>query len=325
MVLVATACFATSFDCSKASLPAEVTICKNAEISGLDEEMVNAYSTAIKKGDDQKLKASQRAWLKERNSCGFDSLCLKKIYLARISELKSSNVCWGIHEWKQSLGKWTETETTSIYGQWLTIKEVTDKGFKFDLNAFSGAHTGEIDGFAKFTPDGALFKSDENNCQLKFLPFDRERINIETSGDCWHYGGMGISFGGKFLRGVHKKVLSLLDLEVLTSRGKDETFRKLVGPVYKEFVDRFQLSYYDNKDLDGLNTRVVTGAVRGMFTYMEAILMDGPGDTVYAAILKDDRIEYYTNDKAYAKRLPKTIDAWRQRFSTAPVFFMTAR
>ena len=325
MVFFTPTIFSASFDCSKAKLPAEIVICNDSEISKLDEEIVKAYEAVIKKGGSNELKESQRIWLRKRNDCGTDASCLKRLYVARISELKGKSVHWETADWKKSLGKWTEVETTSIYGQWLTIQEITDVGFKFDLNAISGAHTGEINGFAKFIQDVALFKSDENNCQLEFIPLDSESIKIETSGDCWYYGGMGISFGGKFLRGIHEKTLSLIDWEILKTKAEDQAFRKLVGKEYKDFVERFQLSNEDNKDLDGLGTRVVTGGVRGMFTYMEAILMDGPGDKIYAAMLKDERVEYFTNDKAYARRLPKTIDAWRQRFASTPVFFMTAK
>ena len=313
-----------SFDCSKARLPAELAICQDSELSRLDEEMVRAYTEALKKGGSQGLKASQRAWLKERNACGSNTLCLKRLYQARTSEIKGKDVRWGIFDWKRALGKWTEAETTSVYGQWLTIQEVTERGFTFELSAVSGSHTGEIDGFAAFSPEGALFKSTENDCQVKFLPLGSDRIKVETSGECWYYGGMGIVFGGQFLRGVHEKTLSLVDLGVLKTKAEDQAFRKVVGQAYQDFVDRFQLQPDGNKDLDGLGTRVVTGAVRGMFTIMEAILMDGPGERVYAAMLKDDKVEYFTNDPSYAKRLPQTIEDWRQRFPKAPVFFMTA-
>jgi hypothetical protein len=287
--------------------------------------MFKVYKAALKKEGALEVKASQRNWLKMRNYCGANTSCLKKLYITRISEIKGYGFSWKAEDWKNALGKWTEADTTSVSGQWLTIKKIGDNDFEFDLNAVSGAHTGDIGGFAKFTPEGALYKSEENDCQLQFLPLNSDSLNIETSGDCWYYGGIGVNFGGKFLKGDHEKIVSLVDIGVLTIKAKDDVFRKLVGNEYKDFVERFQLSYYDDKDLDGLGTRVVTGAVRGMFTYMEAIIMDGPGDKIYAAMLKDDKVEYFTNDKAYARRLPKTIDAWRQRFANIPVFFITAK
>jgi uncharacterized protein len=316
---------AASFDCSKARLPAEVAICQDPELSRLDEEMARAYQAALKKGESQQLKASQRAWLKERNGCGSNALCLKRLYTARISQIKGTGVRWGISDWKRAIGKWTEAETTSMEGQWLNIKEVADRGFTFELSALSGSHTGEIEGFAAFSPQGALFKSEENDCQVEFLPLGSDRLEVETSGECWSYGGIGVGFDGQYLRGVHEKTLSLVDLGVLKSKTKDQAFHKLVGPAYKDFVERFQLPNDDNKDIDGLGARVVTGGVRGMFTIMEAILMDGPGMKVYAAMLKDDKVEYFTNDPDYARRLPKTIEAWRQHFPQASVFFMTAK
>jgi uncharacterized protein len=318
-------CSAASFDCSRAKLPTEVTICSNLEISMLDEEMAHTYLLALKKEGGDKLKIEQRAWIKKRNNCGVDVSCLKSLYNARILELKKTSVIWSAQNWVNAVGKWTEADTTSIYGQFLIINKPSGEGFNFDLKAFSGSHTGEIDGFAQFTTDGALFKSHENDCQLKFLPQDDTTLSIETSGDCWYYGGMGVAFGGKFLKGNYEKILSLVDIEVLKTEHKDKIFRKLVGREYKDFIERFQLRFIDEKDLDGFNAKVISGAVRGMFTIMEAIIMDCPGDKIYAAMLKDDSVEYFTNDRSYAKRLPKTIETWRQRFSNVPVYFMSAQ
>jgi len=82
-----TAC-AASFDCAKASTKVEKMICKDAELSKLDDELGKDYSEArTKASDPETLKKQQRAWLKMRNSCA-DTQCLKGKYSERIKVLQ---------------------------------------------------------------------------------------------------------------------------------------------------------------------------------------------------------------------------------------------
>ena len=77
---------AASFDCEKAGNKIERTICQDAEISQLDEDLSKAYKVVRKK--EKAVVKEQRAWLKKRNKCG-DAACLKKIYSERVAELVS--------------------------------------------------------------------------------------------------------------------------------------------------------------------------------------------------------------------------------------------
>ena len=74
-----------SFNCSKASTPAEKTICGSIELSSFDCSVAESYFDAVRyfqKGNDSKglrrLKAAQKAWLSKRNACGTDANCLRK-------------------------------------------------------------------------------------------------------------------------------------------------------------------------------------------------------------------------------------------------------
>jgi uncharacterized protein len=78
-----------SFDCKKASLPAERAICASAELSGLDERLARSYTVAV--GElgmaGGCLRIDQSRWLRTvRNACK-DDACLKRAYLYRIAEL----------------------------------------------------------------------------------------------------------------------------------------------------------------------------------------------------------------------------------------------
>lgn len=80
---------AASFDCSRATTRIEKMICSDAELSKLDEALGAVYSEALKKAPDAAaLKQRQFEWLKEQNRCK-DSVCLKKLYKQRVSDLKT--------------------------------------------------------------------------------------------------------------------------------------------------------------------------------------------------------------------------------------------
>ncbi len=79
--------YAVSFDCNKAKTPVEYTICNNAELSSLDDQLATRYKEAIRTTDKKEsLKADQRRWLTIRNNCN-DIECLKDVYINRIGAL----------------------------------------------------------------------------------------------------------------------------------------------------------------------------------------------------------------------------------------------
>lgn len=55
-----------SFDCSQAKTPSEKAICRNAELATLDRQLAQVYQKLIKDGD-QKIRESQRNWMKKRD------------------------------------------------------------------------------------------------------------------------------------------------------------------------------------------------------------------------------------------------------------------
>lgn len=79
---------ATGFNCAKATTFIETAICKNAELSKLDNELMLVYRNALKSGNKESLKIEQVNWLKiKRNSCE-NSACLKQVYQERLNALR---------------------------------------------------------------------------------------------------------------------------------------------------------------------------------------------------------------------------------------------
>ncbi len=78
---------AASFDCSKAKSWSEKTICNTKQLSSLDDLLAVSYKKALTAASETTaLKASQKEWLAERDTCT-DVDCLKETYTSRIAEL----------------------------------------------------------------------------------------------------------------------------------------------------------------------------------------------------------------------------------------------
>lgn len=77
-----------SFDCGRASIPAEYSICADARLSRLDRDVAQAYATALARSSQSaNVRSSQRRWIGLRNDCGNDKRCLDNAMTGRISIL----------------------------------------------------------------------------------------------------------------------------------------------------------------------------------------------------------------------------------------------
>ena len=83
-----------SFDCVKATRPAEKMVCASPELARLDAELQKAYAGALAHVEPQykaKLVEEQRRWVRYVRDACFDVGCMRAVYDARIS-LLSKNV-----------------------------------------------------------------------------------------------------------------------------------------------------------------------------------------------------------------------------------------
>jgi uncharacterized protein len=103
---VTVACFsaaaaeAASFNCAHAFLPAEETICGNANLSKLDEQTAGMYFIIVGSGAPQatvsQVKASQSKFIAQRNACGTDVNCLVDAYTSQMMYLKNEKSNLGL-------------------------------------------------------------------------------------------------------------------------------------------------------------------------------------------------------------------------------------
>lgn len=207
----------------------------------------------------------------------------------------------------------------------LEIKSITNDSIEFKLSAVNGANTGELEGMAAITGTAAKFLSydDTDTCIVRFELSGDSIITITQEGFC--PAGAGVVYSGRYTNNGKKNRRdepdeSMLSLGVFSTEMQDSVFRALVGEHYSRFVISTQVTSED-ADLDGWNTTVRSSGVRGLFTIMENIVMLDSSNNIWAAVLDNEKVRYFTTDKSAKRRLPKTIDNWRQRFKEYPIVY----
>ncbi len=212
----------------------------------------------------------------------------------------------------------------------LEIKDIIKDSIVFSLSASSGANMGDVEGKAVIKGNKAVYllNTDYDTCLLEFEIFGDTLITIDQiKGNC--FAGMGVYYSGKYFNAKLKSTIAALEAQspenitLLEDPTDDSLFRALVGNDYALFVNSTQLTSED-EDLDSLNTKVYASAVRGLYTFMENIIMVDTNSNIWAAVINDKEVFYYTNRADYKKTLPKTIEHWRERFKELPVIFKSA-
>jgi hypothetical protein len=223
----------------------------------------------------------------------------------------------------QWIGTWERDD--QFDGAELTVTRMVKDSIEFTLTAQSGGHSGDMDGIAFVKHNVAHYQPvDDKACKATFI-FKGDSIILKANG-CGAYAGIGVTFDGKYVKSTvlakSKKLSESGSMRAVLTAGEDSVFKKLVGKDYQTFLSCNQLTYDgDNLDTD-LQAKVMSGAVRGLFTSMENIIMIDSARHVWAAVIEDsEKVNYYTNDKRYANKLPKTIDSWRQNFKDYPVIY----
>jgi hypothetical protein len=234
-------------------------------------------------------------------------------------------------------GTWTLDDKRGFNGGDVTIKEVTSQSFGFDISASSGGHAGEIEGRASINGEKARFAEKTGSgggatqeCIVDFV-LRSKAIEISTNDGCQGYGGEGVVFDGSYLHEKPKAAeLTLRGLHFSPAKDdvwtdeNDRIFAQLTGKDYKKFAETCQLIFAID-DLDEFGAKVHACGVRGLFTFMESIIMTTASGKIYAAVIDDPKVLYFTNDPRYAGTLPKTIDNWRGHFTEKPIVYMSRK
>jgi len=222
------------------------------------------------------------------------------------------------HTSSQWEGKWSRPSSTD--GAEMTISKRTPTSFSFLLQASSGANLGEVEGTATMKKEDVAVYSDKEGCELTFT-FTNDQVDVSSTSLCSSYAGVGVSFSGAFNKGdLSIPESSLLTLGVFQTPEQDDNFQDVVGKDYPLFIERFQLKREEN-NLDPFPATVYVGTVRGLQGQMDAIVMTNDREQVWAAVIENEKIKYYTNVPSDQNKLPRTIDYWRTHFKSYPVVY----
>lgn len=222
------------------------------------------------------------------------------------------------------IGKWERTENG--YEAELEIKSIKNDSIEFSLSASSGANTGELEGIAIANDSMATYveKDDTDSCVIHFSLAGDLVIRVhQVSGICG--AGAGVTYEGNYknallLPKTGKEEKNMVDFGVFTSPQQDSIFKSLTGSKYDLFINSTQ-QVSEEDDHDSMNVKVYASGVNGLYTIMENIIMIDAENHIWAAVIDDEKVYYFTNTKQFTNSLPKTIDTWRQRFKGYKIIY----
>ncbi len=217
-------------------------------------------------------------------------------------------------------------------GGWLMVGNVSLDSFDFALSVVRGSHVGTLEGRAARKADKAIFKQktyEDQPCELHFECF-ADHIQVEQPSSNLACGfGARAHADGRFEKAkiIRKSELTIGegDDDVFPNQTIHDEFRRLVGDkMYELFAFNMQVK---ERTTNQRGEKVISGAVPGLFTTNEAIIIYNQSNIIWAATLdfKDGSDEpflhHFTNDAAAKKKLHPDIEAWRERFKTYKVVF----
>lgn len=182
----------------------------------------------------------------------------------------------------------------------------------YDLNAYSGAHSGWLESFGilengslRTVYNDTVYDSNEN-VVFSFILKDN-RIVLDSN--MYEYMcGMGVAFSDGYTR--EKPVVSMptaQDAGIVDSEEMAEEFKDLTGDDYENFISYTHFVQYEDITLDGKPASAGRSYLRGMAGMCFYIVSD---DKIYAAYTDYATIRYYTNDKKYAENMPEPMKEW---------------
>jgi len=220
-------------------------------------------------------------------------------------------------------GNWEAGKNRNWFEQDLFITRVDEQGFDFELICIHGAHTGEVHGYATFiTLNEAQCEindyDDDEPCRLNFYKIN-ETMQI-TEDSCSTYHGMRAYFDSNYE--LQKDVFVYYD-EIVDDRVLSNIYvligRKYWGKFQRCFGDTHELD-----DLDGFDVNIITGGIAGLYTIQESIFMIDKDRNVWGAFINDEdnKVYYFASLLEWKRKLPKTVEEWRENFKDKEVIFI---
>lgn len=234
-------------------------------------------------------------------------------------------------------GTWEKFAKDSDNPATLTISN-SDPTTSFSVESFNGAHVGKIHGQLVFTEKHKAHYILTEDCRLDFKKTNL-LIFVSEMG-CERFKSAMVSFDGTY-KFISKDLPQEKDTpsenpvfpkdtltknQVFPNQDYEKIFIELVGENYDAFAMNTQLVSQETHP-DSPKRKVVTTAVRGLFTILENIFIYDENKNIWAANLNGpkNQVLYFTNVKKEENTLPKEIEKWRSRFDHVPVIYASAK
>ena len=217
--------------------------------------------------------------------------------------------------WK---GEWTGEGTCPA--EEYSIQLIPEKGsVRFEMKAYSGSHTGAIDGLARWETNRLVFTSmneDSDPPAPVRVTFHQvgEKIRVFTT-NTESYGGMGIVFHDRWYeRGPPKAKKHPLAALGLLSPQEDEHLKKISGKDYDIIVYSMHLTRMHNEKYPDFKGKVVDGFVRGLAPWGNAILLVQTDGKMAAVFTDADKEEIrYVSEMGDLPSLPSPVQQWMKQ------------
>lgn len=314
---------ASSYDCATANSKTEKAICGDPQISLLDEKLGKLWqSTLSNVADPKALKADQRQWLKNRNTCGDQTACLRRQYLMRLTELEHATQPFSWDATWQLIPPGTSTSATVI------TQRRDPTHISIDITAAEGANSGDLDGIATLKDGKAVYSEDE--CTLLFTPINGvlDISLVGAGGYC--SAGLGVYYTGRFVASQQPLTLDydMLSLGLAQTPEENQALHTLLKTDYQTLVEKSGSLMTGEPGTDVPGSQVWEMWMRGLGG--TGIVMRSDDARFWVLLVTYDasgqsRLRYYTNASNWKNRLPEALQAWNERMKAQlelPVDFM---
>ncbi len=220
--------YSASFDCQKATTWVEKLVCRNKQLSNLDDKMVAIYKEKLAsthKENANYIRKEQRRWLKYRRNTCKTVACLKREYRENIKRLQYKSLQTSEAVTKNNpkptadkFGNFQDEFEISVYqgkkrgwgkdkaSQLLTLDKIHHKNKLALLNialVLDGAHTCSVD-------DEVVYWSENHwkmrkyatdyDCELRVYPAKNKVLLQDINNGCKGFCGLRAYFDGIILK-----------------------------------------------------------------------------------------------------------------------------
>ena len=225
----------------------------------------------------------------------------------------SENATWA--------GEWKRMDSGKFSPANLIIFNETGEDFEFQLDAYSGSHSGYLEGKAVIDGSKSKYNDKETGAVVLFVLKDGV-LSLEANEKANGQAGFGVGYGGDYKKVQLNEEFTLLSTGIVKTKEQEKEMLQLVGKDSELLLNTAQFCSEED-DIDEFGSIVEKHWVRGLASQNESIIMFLPDGKLCLAVIdpSNNTVKVYTNAK-YIQKVPKTIEKWKEMFKDFKVEFI---